>query len=91
MPGLIKTYNAYKAKGLEIVGISVDEDRQAWLNAVKTHKMTWIQLADDTKSASELYGVNTIPHTVLLDGNGVIVAKDLRGAALEAKIAEILN
>lgn len=91
MPNLVKTYNAYKAKGLEIVGVSVDEDRQAWLNAVKTHNMTWIQLGDDTKSASELYGVNTIPHTVLLAQDGIIIAKDLRGLALEAKIAEVLN
>lgn len=91
MPSLIKTYNTYKSKGLEIVGVSVDEDRQAWLNAVKTHKMTWVQLGDDTKSAAELYGITSIPHTVLLDGNGTIVAKDLRGAELEAKIAEILN
>ncbi|MBK5720396.1 AhpC/TSA family protein [Dysgonomonas sp. Marseille-P4677] len=91
MPNLVKTYAAYKAKGLEIVGVSVDDDKQAWTNAVKIHNMSWIQLGDDTKSASELYGVNTIPHTILLDANGVILAKDLRGKELEAKIAEVLN
>ncbi|MDR1881973.1 MAG: AhpC/TSA family protein [Prevotella sp.] len=91
IPNLIKTYNTYKAKGLEIVGISIDNDRQAWLNAVKAHKMTWIQLSDDIKAASELYGVISIPHTILLDQNGIIVAKGLSGAQLEAKIAEILK
>lgn len=91
MPNLVKTYSAYKAKGLEIVGISVDDDKQAWTNAIKTHNMTWIQLGDDTKAASELYGVNTIPHTILLDANGVIIAKDLRGKELEDKIAEVLK
>ncbi|WP_029905212.1 TlpA disulfide reductase family protein [Prevotella sp. 10(H)] len=91
MPNLIKTYNTYKSKGFEIVGISVDDDRQAWQNAVNTHKMTWVQLGDDTKSASEMYGINTIPHTILVDEDGIIVAKELRGAALDEKIAEVLN
>lgn len=91
MPNLVKTYATYKGKGLEIVGISVDEDKQAWLNAVKAHNMTWVQLADETKAASELYGVNTIPHTILIDANGIIVAKDLRGKDLDEKIAAMLK
>ncbi|MBB4038281.1 peroxiredoxin [Dysgonomonas hofstadii] len=91
MPNLIKAYNTYKSKGFEIVGISVDDDRQAWHNAVSTHKMSWIQLGDDTRSASAIYAVNAIPHTILLDKDGVIVAKNLRGKELEDKIAEILK
>lgn len=91
MPSLVRTYTTYKGKGLEIIGISVDEDRMAWLNAVKTHKMTWVQLADDTRAASAIYGVNSIPHTILLDKDGIIVAKNLRGKELEDKIAEILK
>jgi len=91
MPNLVKTYSTYKPRGLEIVGISVDDDRQAWLNAVKSHKMNWVQLGDDTKSASLIYGVKSIPHTILLDKNGIIVAKDLRGKELDDKIAEILK
>ena len=91
MPNLIKTYSSYKSKGFEIIGISVDDDRQAWLNAVKTNKMNWLQLGDDTKSASLTYDVRSIPHTILLDENGVIVAKNLRGKELDDKIAEILK
>ena len=91
MPTLKKTYETYKSKGLEIVGISVDDDKQAWLNAVKNNKMDWVQLADDNKIASETYVVSSIPHTVLLDQNGVIVAKGLRGKELDDKIAEILK
>lgn len=91
MPHLIKTYNTYKGKGLEIVGISVDDDKIAWLDAVSKHKMTWVQLADATKSASETYGINSIPHTILIDADGTIVAKNLRGKALEDKIAEMLK
>lgn len=91
MPNLVKTYAANKAKGFEIIGISVDDDKQAWLNAVKTNNMSWIQLIDGSKAASELYAVNSIPHTILLDANGIIVAKDLRGQQLEDKIVELLK
>ncbi|MDU1891532.1 MAG: TlpA disulfide reductase family protein [Dysgonomonas sp.] len=91
MPNLIKAYNTYKSKGLQIVGISVDDDKAAWLDAVNKHKMTWIQLADASRMASETYGVNTIPHTILIDQNGTIVAKDLRGKELDDKIAEMLK
>lgn len=91
MPNLKKIYAAYKDKGLEIIGISEDDDKNAWLDAVKKNGMNWIQLADDQKVAAELYAVRTIPHTVLVNKDGVIVAKDLRGKALEDKIAEILK
>ncbi len=91
MPNLINTYNTYKSKGLEIVGISVDDDRAAWVNAVMAHKMIWVQLADDVKQASKVYGISMIPHTVVIDQNGIIVAKELRGKELDAKIAEVLN
>lgn len=91
MPNLVRTYNTYKSKGLEIIGISVDEDRLAWHDAVKRNKMTWMQLGDDTQMASAMYDVRSIPHTILLDKDGVIVAKNLRGKELDDKIAEILK
>lgn len=91
IPNLIKTYNAYKSKGLEIVGISVDDDKNKWTAAVQNYKMTWVQLADATTMASQLYGVQSIPHTLLIDQNGVVIATDLRGKELEDKIAEILK
>lgn len=91
MPGLIKVYNTYKPKGLEIVGISVDDDKNKWINAVQANKMNWIQLADAMTMASQLYEVRSIPHTVLVDENGIVIAKDLRGKELENKIAEILK
>lgn len=91
MPNLKKIYAAYKGKGLEIVGISVDEDKNEWLDAVKKFGMNWVQLADDQRQAGEAYGLTAIPHTILLDQNGVVVAKELRGKELEDKIAEILK
>lgn len=91
MPNLKKIYATYKSKGLEIIGISEDEDKNAWLNAIKKNGMNWVQLADDQKLAAEIYAVRAIPHTVLLDKDGIVVAKDLRGKELENKIAEILK
>lgn len=91
MPALKSIYAKYKGKGLEIVGISVDEDKTAWLNAVKKHGMNWIQLADDKQEGSEKYAVSSIPYTLLVDQNGVVLATGLRGDELEKKIAEILK
>lgn len=91
MPNLVKTYNQYKSKGLEIVGISVDDDKAKWINAIKTYNMSWVQLADASTMASQMYEVTSIPHTVLIDQNGIVVAKNLRGKALDDKIAEILK
>jgi Peroxiredoxin len=91
IPHLRKAYSAYKSKGLEIIGISVDEDRVAWMDAIKKHNMDWIQLGDDTRNASAIYGVSSIPHTVLVDQTGTIIAKNLRGKELEDKIAEVLK
>ncbi|MFV0417786.1 MAG: redoxin domain-containing protein [Dysgonomonas sp.] len=91
IPNLKSLYASYKAKGFEIVSISEDDDKNAWLDAVKKYGMNWAQLADDQKLAGEIYALTVIPHTVLLDGNGIIVGKDLRGKELEDKIAEILK
>lgn len=91
MPNLKKIYAAYKSKGLEIIGVSEDDDKNAWLDAVRKTGMNWVQLADDQKVAAEIYAVKAIPHTVLLNKDGIVIAKDLRGKELEDKIAEILK
>lgn len=91
MPSLVKMYDKYKSKGFEIVGLSVDEDKTAWAEAIKANNMKWVQLVDISQEASMIYRVSSIPHTILVDGNGVIIAKGLRGQDLENKIAEILN
>lgn len=91
MPNLTKTYTQYKPKGLEIVGISVDDDKNKWLSAIQTYKMSWVQLADASTMASQLYEVASIPHTILIDENGTVIAKNLRGKELDDKIAEILK
>ena len=94
MPGLVETYKKYSKKGFEIVGVSLDKDKDAWLGGVKEMKMEWKQLSDlkfwDSEGAA-IYGVNSIPHTVLFDKEGIIVAKDLHGDALNAKLAELIK
>ena len=91
IPNLKKLYATYKAKGFEIVSISEDDDKNAWLDAVNKYAMNWVQLADDQKHAGEIYALTVIPHTLLVDGNGIVVGKDLKGKELEDKIAEILK
>jgi peroxiredoxin len=94
MPVIAEAYRKYKNKGLEIVGISLDKDSEAWMSAIKQHRITWLQMSDLKAWESDLsaaYGVNAIPHTVLLDRDGTIIAKNLRGDALLSKLDELLK
>ena len=91
MPSLKKLYRDYRAKGLEIVGISIDEDKKAWQQKVGDLGMNWIQLRDASREAVKKYVIGPIPHTVLIDPSGKIIAKDLRGQELENKIIECLK
>jgi len=93
-PSVVKLYADYKAKGFEILGVSLDEDGASWKEAIHADGITWLQVSDLLGwgcEAGKLYAVNSIPHTVLLDQNGVIIAKNLRGDELRAKIAELIK
>lgn len=94
MPNLIKTYNTYKNKGFQIVGVSLDQKAEPWKDAIKEMKMTWPQMSDLKGwqcEGAQLYAVNGIPFTVLIDQEGVIVEKGLRGEKLDEKLAELLK
>lgn len=94
MPELIAVYNKYNQRGFEIVGVSFDKTKEAWLKGIEDLKLPWKQISDIRFWESEgalVYSVRSIPHTVLLDKRGVIVAKDIHGAELEAKIEELLK
>jgi len=93
-PNVVNVYNKYHDKGLNIIGVSLDKTAEAWKKAIEEDGLTWhhvsnIAYFDD--AIAKLYNVNAIPAAFLLDENGVIVAKDLRGPALEAKVAELLQ
>lgn len=93
-PNVVRLYNQYKNKGFEIYGVSLDRDRAPWLQAIKADGLTWTHVSDlkyFNSAAATDYFVQAIPYTVLLDKEGKIIAKGLRGPALEAKLAELLN
>lgn len=89
MPNVVRIYDAYKDKGLGIIGISLDEDAEKWKDAVSQMGMEWTQLSDlrgwDNEISSSL-GVRSIPFTVLVDSKARVIAAGLRGNALEEAI-----
>ena len=94
MPNLVEAYAKYKDKNFEIVGVSLDQDGAAWKEAIKKMDMTWPQMSDLRfwqSEGAQLYAVNSIPHTVLIDGSGKIIARGLHGEELQAKIAEAVK
>ena len=94
-PSVVRLYNTYKDKGFEIFSFSLDTDKTKWENAIKADNLLWENHASDLKGwnseGGKLYGVRAIPYTVLIDKTGRIIAINLRGQALEQKLAEIFN
>ena len=93
-PNVVNAFNKYKDKGFTVLGVSFDQSREKWLQAVQADKLTWTQVSDLKgwgNEAGKLFGISSIPQNLLLDKEGKIIAKNLRGAALEAKLAEVLK
>jgi len=94
MPTVTAAYKQYHAKGFDIVGLSFDRDKDPWVKAITDWDMPWIHLSDLKywKSvAVDVYSVNAIPDNLLIDPRGTVVARGLRGAALQQKLAEIFK
>lgn len=94
MPTMKEIYNTYAARGLQMIGISFDSKRDAWLNAIRRLELPWVHLSDLKgweSIASETYGVRAIPETVLITPDGKILAIGLRGQELKEKLAEIFD
>jgi peroxiredoxin len=92
-PHTLALYRRYRARGWQVLGISLDEDKAKWTRAIAQDQLPWPQASDLHGWQSEAaltYAVVTIPHTVLLDPQGRVVALDLHGAALARKLAELL-
>lgn len=85
------TYEQFHELGFDVVGVSVDQDEEAWLKAVEDDQLPWTQVRDSENKASESYMIYYIPSNFLFDQNGTMVAKGLRGEDLAAKLAEILK
>lgn len=91
-PNVVSAYQKYKDKGFTVYGVSLDRSREDWLQAIKEDNLTWTHVSDLKywqSEAAKTYNITGIPFSLLLDPNGVIVAKNLRGAALHQKLAEI--
>ena len=94
VPYLVQTYREFHDKGFEIFAVSLDNNREHWLDAIESKGMNWLHVSDLQgwqNAAATDYGVRSIPANFLLDAEGTIVATNLRGEALYRKIAELLN
>jgi len=93
MPNLVKLYDRFGKAGLGIIGISLDEEREMWQDAVRTMNMSWVQLSDLQgwdNSAAQMYGIQSIPFTIIVDNKGHILETELRGEELELFIEKRL-
>ena len=93
-PNVKKVYAKYKDQGFEILGVSLDRDKNRWVKAIEADGLPWPHVSDLRQwknEAAQTYGVSSIPYTVLVDPEGKIVATKLRGPGLEAKLAEVFG
>lgn len=100
-PNLVRVYEKYKnakfhkAKGFEIYSVSLDNSKDAWKAAIEKDGLTWKYHVSDLKrwknEAAQLYGVNSIPSSYLIDQNGIVIAKNLRGAAIDQQLDALVK
>lgn len=94
MPILVDIHNKFGKAGLCIIGVSLDEDEKQWKDAVNKMNMTWLQLSDLqgwNNSAAQMYGIQSIPFTIIVDNKGHILASGLRGEELKIFIEKSLS
>ena len=94
MPNMIQLYDKYSTNGLGIVGISLDTDRDAWIQAIDQFGMKWPQMSDLKgweNAAAQQFSISSIPHTIVIDQKGKILRRGLRGEQLENFVAEQLK
>lgn len=93
-PNVVANYKKYHANGFDVFGVSFDEKKDNWLKAIKDDQLTWTQVSDLQgwkNAAGKLYGIHSIPQNILLDPDGIIIEKNLRGEALGEKLKEIFG
>jgi len=93
-PNVVRVYNEFHPKGFDVIGVSLDRERETWLKAIEDDKLVWTQVSDLTyfnSDAARLYNVNSIPSNFLLDEKGIIVAVNLRGDDLFNKVRELID
>ncbi len=90
-PNVVAAYEAYKNKNFTILGVSIDSKEDKWVEAVKKDGLVWTNLLDRSQNIAMTYGINAIPKNFLIDPEGKIIAKNLRGPALMEKLKEVLK
>ncbi len=93
-PNVVDAYKKYHDKGFDVLGVSLDRDKDKWLEAVEADELTWTQVSDLQywqNDDAKLYGVNSIPGNFLLDKEGIILARNVRGEDLHKKLAELMD
>ena len=93
-PNIVAMYHKYKDKGFDVLGVSFDRNREAWVKAINDDGLEWTHISDLqywNSAAGKLYAVSSIPHSILLDKEGVIIEKNLRGEGLQEKLAELFE
>jgi len=93
-PAVVAAYQKYKDKGFDVLGVSLDQNKDKWLQAIQKDGLTWTHVSDLKgwqNEAAKKYSVTSIPFNVLIDKDGKVLAKGLRGPALEEKLAEIFD
>jgi peroxiredoxin len=91
-PTVVAAYQKFHGKGFEIIGISLDQDEKSWKKAIRTDKLTWTHVSDLknwNNAVAKAYGVQGVPQNFLIDPQGKIVARGLRGEDLDKKLSEI--
>ena len=93
-PNVVNAYNKFKSKNFTVLGVSLDRSREPWLEAIKMDNLTWTQVSDLKSWQNEVagkYKISSIPQNFLVDPNGKIIAKNLRGEELQSKLCELLG
>lgn len=100
-PNVVRAYNKYKnlnfknGKGFTVYGVSLDQSKEAWMKAIEKDSLTWPNHVSDLggwqSRPAAIYGINSIPQNLLIDGSGTIVGKNLRGPALDAALEQLVK
>jgi peroxiredoxin len=93
-PNVVSSFEKYKSKNFTVLGISLDRDKQAWINAIAADGLNWTQLSDLkfwSNAVAQQFGISSIPQNYLIDPKGNVIGKNLRGAALEYKLSQVLQ
>lgn len=90
-PNVVEAYEKFKNKNFTVVGVSIDSKEDKWIDAIKKDGLVWTNLLDRTQEIARTYGINAIPKNFLIDPDGKIIAKNLRGSGLLDKLKEVLD